>query len=94
MSDWSTSYDHRGQVEVHGMTVSQQKLLAVLREQVDRIDETDRVPGYRGDVLETLAQIVVLEKEHLEARTQIQKKINDKAQALATVLLKAGWEPS
>ena len=76
------------------MTVSQQKLLAVLREQVDRIDEADRVPGYRGDVLETLAQIVVLEKEHLEARTQIQKKITDKAQALATVLLKAGWEPS
>ncbi|MDE0652425.1 MAG: hypothetical protein OXI26_02070 [bacterium] len=76
------------------MTVSQQKLLAVLREQVDRIDETARVRGYRGDVLETLAQIVILEKEHLEARTQIQKKINDKAQALATVLLRAGWEPS
>ena len=76
------------------MTVSQQKLLAVLREQVDRIDETDRVPGYRQDVLETLARIVVLEKEHLEARTQIQKKINDKAQALATVLLRADWKPS
>jgi hypothetical protein len=76
------------------MTVSQQKLLAVLREQVDQIDEAARVPGYRGDVLETLAQIVVLEKEHLEARTQIQKKINDKAQALATVLIRAGWEPS
>ena len=76
------------------MTVSQQKLLSVLRDQVDQIDETDRVPGYRRDLLETLAQIVVLEKEHLEARTQIQKKINDKAQALGTILLKAGWEPS
>ena len=76
------------------MTVSQQKLLSVIRDRVDRIDETDRVPGYRRDLLETLAQIVVLEKEHLEARTQIQKKINDKAQALGTILLKAGWEPS
>lgn len=76
------------------MTVSQHKLLAVLRDQVDGIDESDRVPGYSGYLLETLAQIVVLEKEHLEARTQIQRKINDKAQALATVLLKAGWEPS
>ncbi len=76
------------------MTVTQQKLLKVLRDQVDHIDETDRVPGYRRDLLETLAQIVVLEKEHLEARTQIQKKINDKAQALATILLKDGWEPS
>ncbi len=76
------------------MTVSQQKLLSVIRDRVDQIDESDRVPGYRRDLLETLAQIVVLEKEHLEARTQIQKKINDKAQALGTILLKAGWEPS
>ena len=76
------------------MTVSQQKLLSVIRDRVDQIDESDRVPGYRRDLLETLAQIVVLEKEHLEARTQIQKKVNDKAQALGTILLKAGWEPS
>ncbi len=76
------------------MTVSQQKLLSVIRDRVDQIDESDRVPGYRKDLLETLAQIVILEKEHLEARTQIQKKINDKAQALGTILLRAGWEPS
>ena len=74
------------------MTVGEQKLLAVLREQVEAIEE--RMPGYRGHVLETLAQIVVLEREHLEARTQIQKKISDKAQALAMILMKAGWEPS
>lgn len=76
------------------MTVSQQKLLSVIRDRVDQIDESDRVPGYRRDLLETLAQIVVLEKEHLEAKTQIQKKINDQAQALGTILHKAGWEPS
>lgn len=81
-------------MEVDEVTVSQQKLLSVIRDRVDQIDETTRVPGYRGDLLETLAQIVVLEKEHLEQRTQIQKKINDKAQALGTILLKAGWEPS
>lgn len=81
-------------MEVDEVTVSQQKLLSVIRDRVDQIDESDRVPGYRRDLLETLAQIVVLEKEHLEARTQIQKKINDKAQALGTILLKAGWEPS
>jgi len=81
-------------VEVDEVTVSQQKLLSVIRDRVDQIDESDRVPGYRKDLLETLAQIVILEKEHLEARTQIQKKINDKAQALGTILLRAGWEPS
>ena len=76
------------------MTVSQHKLLTVLREQVAQIDEEARVPDYRSHLLETLAQIVVLEKEHLEARIPIQKRVTDQSQALATILLKAGWEPS
>lgn len=76
------------------MTVSQQKLLSVLREQVGEVDEADRIPGYQDYLLETLAQIVVLEKEHLSARTQIQIKVTDKTQALATHLLIADWEPS
>ena len=76
------------------MIVNQQKLLEVLRDQVSLIDETKRVPGYRTDILETLAQIVLLEREHLEAKTRIQQKVTDKAQALATLLLEAGWEPS
>ncbi len=74
------------------MTVSQQKLLSVLRDQVNELDESERVTGYRQQLMETLAQIVVLEKEHLEARTQIQKKITDKAHALAKVLTQQGWE--
>ena len=76
------------------MIVNQQKLLEVLRDQVSLIDETKRVPGYRTDILETLSQIVLLEREHLEAKTRIQQKVTDKAQALATLLLEAGWEPS
>lgn len=76
------------------MTVSQQKLITVLKERVDELDEEARVPGYREHLFETLAQIVVLEREHLEARTQIQKKINDKAKALATTLINADWKPT
>lgn len=76
------------------MAVNQQKLLSVLRDQVSLIREADRVPGYRVDVLETLVQIVVLEREHLEARTQIQKKVNSQTEALASILFDAGWEPS
>lgn len=76
------------------MTVSQQKLLSVLRDQVKLIDEEDRVVGYQVDVFETLVQIVVLERENLAARTQIQKKVTDQTQALATVLFNEGWEPS
>ena len=76
------------------MSVNQQKLLTVLQDQLGSIDEAARVSGYRDDVLETLAQIIALEREHLEAKTQIQRKINDKAQTLARVLLDDGWEPS
>ena len=76
------------------MAINQQKLLAVLRDQVHLINEADRVAGYRVDVYETLVQIVVLEREHLAARTQIQKKVADQTQALAKVLLEEGWEPS
>ena len=76
------------------MAINQQKLLSVLRDQVNLISEHDRVPGYRDDVLETLVQIVVLEREHLEARTQIQKKVNNQTEALASVLFNGDWEPS
>lgn len=76
------------------MAVNQQKLLAVLRAQVNLISEAHRVVGYRDDVFETLSQIVVLERENLAARTQIQKKVTDQIQALATVLVTHGWEPS
>ena len=76
------------------MPINQQKLLAVLRDQVHLINEADRVAGYRVDVYETLVQIVVLEREHLAARTQIQKKVTDQTQALAKVLFEEGWEPS
>ncbi len=76
------------------MTVSERKLLKVLRTHVSMLDESNRVPGYRDDVLETLAQIVILEKENLEARTQIQKKITDQANALGRVLIDGDWEQS
>ena len=76
------------------MLVTQQKLITVLSDQIDQIDEDTRVEGYRHDLFDILGQIVMLEKEHLESRTQIQKKVSDKAQALATTLLREGWDPT
>ena len=76
------------------MTLNHQKLLSVLHDQLNLINEGDRGLGYHVDLFETLVQIVVLEREHLEARTQIQKKVIDQTQALASVLFKAGWEPN
>lgn len=75
------------------MSVSQQKLLKVLRAQVAEIDESTRINGYQKQLFDTLAQIVVLEQEHLEASTQIQKKVTDKTQALGQFLVHGKWQP-
>ena len=42
--------------------MSQQKLLAVLKDRVRDIDERSRVPDYQDQLVESLAQIVVLER--------------------------------
>jgi len=76
------------------MSVTQQKLMAVLRERVNDIVEGTRVPGYQRQLLEALSEIVFLEREHLEAATQIQKKVTDKAYALGTTLYSGGWKPA
>ncbi len=75
------------------MTVSQQKLLAVLRERVGEIDESTRVPNYRRHVLVSLSEIVALERQHSQAAIQIQKKINDQSEALGRILLDGRWKP-
>lgn len=75
------------------MSVSQQKLLAVLKEKVRDIDEAMRVPRYQTDLFDTLTQIVLLERSHLESATQISKKVGDKSEALGAVLVKMGWRP-
>ena len=75
------------------MTVSQQKLVSVLREHVDAVGEDDRVPGYRKELLSTLAEIVALEREHRQAGIQIQKRVSGKCEALGQILATKGWSP-
>jgi hypothetical protein len=75
------------------MAVSQQRLLKVLLERVEELDEETRVPAYRKQLRETLAQIVLLEREHRESATLIQKKITEKTQILGQFLQSRGWKP-
>ena len=76
------------------MSVSQQKLLDVLKERVHDVDERSWVPGYQDQLLESLAEIMLLEREHLESATQISRKVGDKAQALGVYLARQGWRPT
>jgi hypothetical protein len=46
-------------------------------------DLPERRPGYRREVLATLADIVAFEREHAEVKISIVRRITDKTEALA-----------
>lgn len=66
------------------MAVDQRKLVAVMRDAVVGIE--DRYSGYRADLFDYVAQIVMLEREHERKATQIQKKIGDRVASLGTLI--------
>lgn len=66
------------------MAVDQRKLIAVMRQAVENVEE--RYVGYRSDLFDYVAQIVMLEREHERKATQIQKKIGDRVGALGTLI--------
>lgn len=66
------------------MAVDQRKLIAVMRQAVESVEE--RYVGYRSDLFDYVAQIVMLEREHERKATQIQKKIGDRVGALGTLV--------
>lgn len=66
------------------MAVDQRKLIAVLHDSVNQ--RMEHYSGYRKDLLDHVAQIVMLEREHERRATQIQKKISDKVEALGLLI--------
>jgi hypothetical protein len=70
------------------MAVDQRKLIGVIKSAVDEVE--GRYDGYRDDLFDYVAQIVMLEREHEKRATQIQKKVTDKVDALAALIDKNG----
>ena len=70
------------------MAVDQRKLIAVIKSAVEEAEP--RYDGYRDDLFDYVAQIVMLEREHEKRATQIQKKVTDKVDALGTLIDKRG----
>jgi hypothetical protein len=66
------------------MAVDQRKLISVMRDAVAGVEE--RYDGYRTDLFDHVAQIVMLEREHERRATQIQKKVAAKVGALGTLI--------
>ena len=63
------------------MPLNQQKVLRIIQDELESIEE--RYDGYREELIATIAEILQAENEHRVSRTNIQKKINDKVNAVA-----------
>ena len=67
------------------MPLHGRKVISII---VDECKATDnRCAGYRDELIETLGDIINLEKQHRVQGTNIQQKVNDKCSALGRYLL-------
>jgi len=67
--------------------LNQNKIVTIITNQIKNIEE--RCPGYREEILNVIAEIVLYEYQHRIKGTNIQKKINDKCQATGRFLNKS-----
>lgn len=66
------------------MPLNDGKIISIIREQCDGIEE--RCHGYREEIIEVVSEILRYEQGHRVSATNIQKKINDKFNAVARFL--------
>ena len=66
------------------MPLNDRKIISIILEQSAKIEE--RCEGYREELIEVIAEILEYERSHRVSATNIQKKINDKCNAVARFL--------
>ena len=66
------------------MPLNDRKIISIILEQCAEIEE--RCDGYSEEILEVVTDILELERGHRVSATKIQKKINDKCNAVARFL--------
>ena len=66
------------------MPLNQQKIITIILEESESIEE--RCDGYRLGLVETITEILALERQHRMQGTNIQQRINDKCSAAGDFL--------
>ena len=66
------------------MAYKDERVISILMEQSDAIDE--RVPGYRDELKEAVADIIMLERQNKFARTNVAVKVADIVGRVGTFL--------
>lgn len=68
------------------MALNQQKLVSIIIDEAGKLSE--RCQGYRHEMIDTLGEIITLERSHRSEGLYIKQKIADKCNALGRYL----WE--
>ena len=66
------------------MALNQHKLVSIIMDEADKLPE--RCQGYRKEVIETLCEIITLERQHRREGIYIKQKITDKCNTLGRFL--------
>lgn len=74
------------------MAVNKAQLIETLKQQVSAIEESERIAGYRKELLVTLAEIVEVESANRVRKTSVQQDVTGKCETLGMTLLDGGWQ--
>ena len=66
------------------MPLNDRKIITIILDECESIQE--RCDGYREELVETITEIIALERQHRVQGTNIQQKINDKCNAAGNFL--------
>ena len=66
------------------MPLNDRKIITIILDECESIQE--RCGGYREELIETITEIIALERQHRVQGTNIQQKINDKCSAAGNFL--------
>lgn len=66
------------------MPLNEMKIITIIKEEVHKVG--DFVPGYKNDLITTIAEIVSDERQNRVVGTRIQQKVTDKIDAMGRIV--------
>ncbi|MCY4384868.1 MAG: hypothetical protein OXE44_17180 [Nitrospinae bacterium] len=66
------------------MPLNERKIIGIILDECNTVEE--RCDGYREELIDSITDIITLERQHLVQGTNIQQKVNDKCNAAGLFL--------
>lgn len=74
------------------MPLSDKKVITIILEECDKLPE--RITGYRRAIRDTITDILLYERRHLTAATNIQQQVDQACDSAAGLLVRASSGPT